>query len=121
MQEIRIDNINEMHRYEKYMDNLRALALWITRTDNESSKKAVFDLIKQYTHSFALDILSQNQIPPNSLESFQRSITAVNKELGISEEDIEKASEQQRDRRSGFWEMRRVFGQFGDVAEEAKK
>ncbi|HCX25915.1 MAG: hypothetical protein UX08_C0012G0031 [Candidatus Collierbacteria bacterium GW2011_GWB1_45_35] len=126
--EIFLSNYNEMLRYERDMDQLRALALWITlyKRDPPISSlpqptEYVFELIKFYSQDFASEIVDNGHISSDALGRFHSSLFSVNNILGITQEDITRASEQQRYRNSGFWEMRRVIGQFGDVAEAAIK
>lgn len=126
MLEINLNHYNEMLRYERDMDELRALALWITRFDQKLSipslpkpREYVFDLIQHYSEKFARDIRQHTRISPKSLDLFHSSLYSIKLLLGITPEDIETASQQQLYRNSGFWEMRRFIGQFGDVAEEA--
>lgn len=118
MLEIGIEHFNEMVRYEKYMDYLRTLALWITQHENDSSREFVFGVIKDHAQRFAVEILAHGQISQESLQAFQDSMNLVNHQLGITPADVAKASQQQRNETSGFWEMRRVIGQFGDAAKE---
>ena len=127
MQEIDINNYNEMLRYEKDMDLLRALALWNTKHDSHyqlprllNPREYVFDVIKKYSQEFALDINNQTRISSDALSRFHSALFSLNRILGITPEDVARAKEQQRYKNSGFWEMRRVIGQFGDVAECAK-
>ena len=127
MLEINLNNYNEMLRYEKDMDLLRALALWITKHDSSyqllglpKPREYVFDIIKKYTQEFALDIKNNTSISSDALSRFHSALFSLNRILGITEEDVVLAKEQQRYKNSGFWEMRRVIGQFGDVAECAK-
>ncbi len=115
-----------MLRYERDMDELRALALWITRYDYKRSipglpkpREYVFDLIQHYTLKFAQDIRQHASISPESIDLFHSSLYSIKLLLGIKPEDIETASQQQLYRNSGFWEMRRFIGQFRDMAEAA--
>lgn len=123
--EIYLGHYNEMVRYEKDMDQLRALALWITRYNGNpipslpKPKKYVFDLIKFYSLDFADEIFETCTISPDTIGRFHSSLVSINRTLGITQEDVVKAGELQRYRNSGFWEMRRVIGQFGDIAERA--
>lgn len=124
MHEINLGIYNEMLRYERDMDKLRALALWITTYDHQrvipgllNPREYVFTLIKHYSEKFAEDILEVGHISASTIDLFHSSLFSINKLLGITEEDIQRASELQRYRNSGFWEMRRVIGQFSDVAE----
>lgn len=126
MLEIDVSHYNEMLRYEKDMDILRALALWITRNKRNLSipglsnpKQYVFDIIQFYSRKFTVDIMQQSSISDESLSLFHSSLYTLNLLLGITQRDIARAGEQQRYRNSGFWEMRRVLGQFSDVAESA--
>ena len=126
MLDIHLNHYNEMLRYERDMDELRALALWITRFDQELAipslpkpREYVFDLIQHYSQKFALDIRRYTQISPESIDLFHSSLYSIKLLLGITPQDIETASQQQLYRNSGFWEMRRFIGQFGDVAEAA--
>lgn len=127
MFEINLNHYNEMLRYERDMDELRALALWITHYDPQqrsipgllNPREYVFDLIKHYSKKFAADIRKHAQISPESIDLFHSSLFSVKLLLGITPQDIEYASQQQLYRNSGFWEMRRFIGQFGDVAEAA--
>jgi hypothetical protein len=126
MLEINLNHYNEMLRYERDMDELRALALWISRHDRELSipglpkpREYVFDLIQHYSLQFARDIRQHTKIAPESIDLFHSSLYSIKLLLGITPQDIEFASQQQLYRNSGFWEMRRFIGQFGDVAEAA--
>jgi hypothetical protein len=128
MLEINLNHYNEMLRYERDMDELRALALWITRCDPNLTipglakpREYVFDLIQHYSKKFAADIKHQSIISPDSIDLFHSSLFSVKLILGITPQDLEAASQQQLYRNSGFWEMRRFIGQFGDVAEAAVK
>jgi len=128
MLDINLQNYNEMLRYERDMDLLRALALWNTTHDHEyklpgmpKPREYVFDIIKHFSKVFASDIRVNGSIPPDTLSRFHSALFSLNQILGIKEEDIVKAKEQQRYQNSGFWEMSRVFGQFHDMAEYAKK
>ncbi|GAB4474865.1 MAG: hypothetical protein Kow0088_11180 [Anaerolineales bacterium] len=125
MFEINLGIYNEMLRYERDMDKLRALALWITSDAEQrvvpglpNPREYVFTLIKHYSEKFAEDILENGRIEAGTIDLFHSSLFSINRLLGISDEDIERAGEMQRYRNSGFWEMRRVIGQFGDIAEE---
>jgi hypoxanthine phosphoribosyltransferase len=125
MHEINLGIYNEMLRYERDMDKLRALALWITNYDDSrlipgliNPREYVFTLIKHYSEKFAEDILEFGHISAGAIDLFHSSLFSINKLLGITEEDIQRAGELQRYRNSGFWEMRRVIGQFSDIAEE---
>lgn len=127
MLEINLNNYNEMLRYEKDMDLLRALALWITNHDSSygllglpKPREYVFEIIKKYSQEFAVDIDSHTGISSDTLSRFHSALFSLNRLLGITDEDVSLANEQQRYKNSGFWEMRRVIGQFGDVAECAK-
>ncbi len=126
MLEINLNHYNEMLRYERDMDELRALALWITRCDPHLSlpglskpREYVFDLIQHYSKKFAADIKQHGHIAPDSIDLFHSSLFSVKLILGITPQDLEEASQQQLYRNSGFWEMRRFIGQFGDIAEAA--
>jgi hypothetical protein len=126
MLEINLNHYNEMLRYERDMDELRALALWITRCDRQLSipglskpREYVFDLIQHYSKKFASDIKQHASISPDSIDLFHSSLFSVKLILGITPQDLEEASQQQLYRNSGFWEMRRFIGQFGDMAEAA--
>ena len=128
MLEINLNHYNEMLRYERDMDELRALAQWITRCDPNLSipglakpREYVFDLIQHYSKKFAADILQQGHIAPDSIDLFHSSLFSIKLILGITPQDIEEASQQQLYRNSGFWEMRRFIGQFGDAAEAVVK
>ncbi|HMD89209.1 MAG TPA: hypothetical protein VKF38_08600 [Anaerolineaceae bacterium] len=128
MLEINLNHYNEMLRYERDMDELRALAQWITRCDPQLSipglakpREYVFDLIQHYSKKFAADILQFGHIAPDSIDLFHSSLFSIKLILGITPQDIEQASQQQLYRNSGFWEMRRFIGQFGDFAEAAVK
>ena len=126
--EIHLSNYNEMLRYEKDMDLLRALVLWITKFYGSRAipslsdpREYVFDLIKMNSVRFAADIKDQGRILPETISLFHSSLVTVNFILGISREDILLASEKQRYVNSGFWEMRRVIGQFRDMANEVAR
>ena len=126
MLEINLNHYNEMLRYERDMDELRALALWITRCDPglvipglAKPREYVFDLIQHYSKKFAVDIKQHGHIAPDSIDLFHSSLFSVKLILGITPQDLEEASQQQLYRNSGFWEMRRFIGQFGDTAEAA--
>ncbi|MGB9586258.1 MAG: hypothetical protein ACPL3P_08045 [Anaerolineales bacterium] len=125
MNEINLGIYNEMLRYERDMDKLRALALWITNYAEDrviaglpNPREYVFTLIKHYSEKFAQDILENGQISSETIDLFHSSLFSINRLLGITEEDIQVAGQLQRYRNSGFWEMRRVIGQFADQAEE---
>lgn len=125
MAEIHLSNYNEMVRYERDMDLLRALALWITTFDGErpipslpNPREYVFGLIKMYSEKFAIDIKDEGRILPETISLFHSALATVCLILGISREDILLAGEKQRYVNSGFWEMRRVIGQFRDMAQE---
>jgi hypothetical protein len=126
MFEISLNHYNEMLRYERDMDELRALALWITRCDPgltipglANPREYVFDLIQHYSEKFARDIYAGGSIAPESIDLFHSSLYSIKLLLGISPQDVALAGERQLYRNSGFWEMRRFIGQFGDVAEAA--
>jgi hypothetical protein len=126
MLDVALSNRNEMLRYESDMDQFRALALWVAQQDPTlavpglpDAREQVFDAIKVYSHKFAVDIRDHTSIEPATLDLFHQSLGALNSVLGISEADIRQAGLQQRSCGSGFWEMRRVIGQLGDVAETA--
>ena len=128
MVEINLGNYNEMLRYERDMDLLRALALWITTFDGArpipslpNPREYVFGLIKMYSEKFAVDIKDEGRILPETISLFHSALTTICLILGISGEDILLAGEKQRYVNSGFWEMRRVIGQFRDMAEEVIK
>lgn len=128
MAEIHLSNYNEMVRYERDMDLLRALALWITAFDGARSipslpnpREYVFGLIKMYSEKFAVDIKDEGRILPETISLFHSALATVCLILGISSEDILLAGEKQRYVNSGFWEMRRVIGQFRDMAQEVVK
>ncbi|MDD5368754.1 MAG: phosphoribosyltransferase [Anaerolineaceae bacterium] len=128
MFEINLDQYNEMLRYERDMDELRALALWITRYDQKLSipslpkpRQYAFDLIQHYSQKFAGDLHRHARISPESIDLFHSSLFSIKLLLGITPQDLETASQQQLYRNSGFWEMRRFIGQFGDVAEAAEQ
>jgi hypoxanthine-guanine phosphoribosyltransferase len=114
--EIHLNNYNEMLRYEKDMDILRTLVLW-----EAAPRDYVLEIIKMYSGKFASDIKEQGKILPGTLNLFHNALNTLNLILGITGEDIAAASEKQRYTNSGFWEMRRVIGQFRDVAEEVSK
>jgi len=123
-----LNNYNEMVRYERDMDQLRALALWITLYEDNlpiaslpRPREYVFELIKFYSQDFASEIMESGSISLDTVNRFHSSLYSINHLLGITQEDIARAGEQQRYRNSGFWEMRRVIGQFGDVAEAASR
>jgi len=125
MTEIHLGNYNEMLRYERDMDLLRALALWITSFDGarpipslSDPREYVFGLIKMYSEKFAVDIKDEGRILPETISLFHSALATVCLILGISGEDILLAGEKQRYANSGFWEMRRVIGQFRDMAKE---
>ena len=82
-------------------------------------REYVFDLIQHYSQKFAYDIHEHTKIAPESIDLFHSSLYSIKLLLGITPQDIENASQQQLYRNSGFWEMRRFIGQFGDVAEAA--
>jgi len=126
--EIFLSNYNEMLRYERDMDQLRALALWITLYEGDPPipslprpREYVFELIKFYAQDFAFEIMKNGSISLDTVSRFHSSLFSINNLLGTTQADIVRASEQQRYRNSGFWEMRRVIGQFGDVAEAASR
>lgn len=111
--EIHLSNYNEMLRYEKDMDVLRTLVLW-----EGAPRDYVLEIIKMYSGRFALDIKERGRISPETLNLFHNALNTLNLILGITSKDIIEASGRQRYVNSGFWEMRRVIGQFRDVAEE---
>lgn len=111
--EIHLSNYNEMLRYEKDMDVLRTLVLW-----EGAPRDYVLEIIKMYSGKFALDIKDRGRILPETLSLFHDALNTLNLILGITSADIAVASEKQRYTNSGFWEMRRVIGQFRDMAEE---
>lgn len=119
-----LNKFNEMLIYERDMDQLRALALWITQYDGNppipslyNPTNYVFGLIKYYSNVFASEIMENNSIPAHAISRFHSALASINTLLGITQEDIVEAGQMQRYRNSGFWEMRRFIGQFGDVAE----
>ena len=127
MIEIDLRNYNEMLRYEPAMDRLRALALWITKNGSEvprtiSSKGSwqedLFLLIKHFSRVFAEDIEENGRVTDELINRFTSAIVTVERNLGITEEDIQEARRRQLYLGSGFWEMRRFLGQFSDIAEE---
>ena len=59
----------EMRRYEEYMDNLRAVALWIANHNGHSLEEFGFAVIKDHSRKFAADIIEWAQIPPPSLHT----------------------------------------------------
>jgi len=127
MIEIDIRNYNEMLRYEPAMDRLRALALYITKDGREIPKtisaqgswqEDLFLLIKHFSRVFAEDIESSGRVTEDTVSRFTSAIATVEGNLGITETDIMEARRKQLYLGSGFWEMRRYLGQFGDVAEE---
>ena len=128
MLEIDLKNYNEMLRYEKDMDLLRALALWNTNHNLDyrlpgmpKPREYVFDIIKHFSRVFAVDIQENGSISPDTLSRFHSALFSLNQILGITETDIVQANKQQRYQNSGFWEMSRVIGQFHDMAEYADR
>ena len=127
MIEIDLRNYNEMLRYEPAMDRLRALALWITQNGQEiprtissrgSWQEDLFMLIKHFARVFAEDIEENSRVTDEIVSRFTGAIATVEKNLGITDEDIQEARQSQLYIGSGFWEMRKFLGQFGDVAED---
>ena len=127
MIEIRIENDNEMVRYEPVMNELRAIALWITENGpglprgmsaSFSWEGDMFMLIKHYSRKFAEDIDRVGSVEPPSVELLKNAMFTLRRILGITDEDVAKAYEMQLYKGSGFWEMRRFLGQFNDIAEE---
>ena len=127
MIEIRIENYNEMVRYEPVMNELRAIALWITENGpglprgmsaSFSWEGDMFMLIKHYSRKFAEDIARVGSVEPPNVELLKNAMFTLRKILGITDEDVAKAYEMQLYKGSGFWEMRRFLGQFNDIAEE---
>ncbi len=129
MYEIDLRNYNEMLRYEKQMDDLRALATWIVETDEKFNipglpshpKEYVFSLIKFYSRKFAEDIRDHAHIRDNTINLLESGLFTIKKLLNITPEYIKRASNAQLYKNSGFWEMRRYLGQFPDIAENAIK
>jgi len=127
MQEIDIRHYNEMLRYERPMDDLRALATWIVETDNEFTvpslhghpKEYIFSLIKFYSRNFAEDIYDCSRVRDETINRLESGLSSVKKLLNITPEYIKRASDAQLYKNSGFWEMRKYLGQFGDVAESS--
>lgn len=112
-----------MLRYEKDMNQLRALALWAAQDalqptpGLQNPRDYVIGLIGHYSRQFAQDIKANSSINPSTLDLFHSSLFTINKMLGISDNDIDQARIQQLYANSGFWEMRRYLGQFFDMAE----
>jgi len=125
MYEIDIRNYNEMLRYEKQMDDLRALATWIVETDEKFNipglpghpKEYVFSLIKFYSRKFAEDILENSHVSDKTTNLLESGLFSIKKLLNITPEYVKRASEAQLYKNSGFWEMRRYLGQFPDATE----
>lgn len=118
---------NEMCRYEPAMNELRALAQWIVDKGEAvpaelaargSWEGDLFQLIKFYTSRLAEDIDSYNRILPETLNLLENAVRTTRRVLGISDDDVEAASQAQLFAGSGFWEMRRFLGQFPDMAAE---
>lgn len=127
MFEIDLRNYNEMLRYEPAMDRLRALALWIVQNGQETPRtisakgswqEDLFLLIKHFSRVFAEDIEENGRVTEEIVSRFTSAIATVEGNLGITGKDIQEARQRQLYLGSGFWEMRRFLGQFGDVAEE---
>lgn len=127
MLEIDLRHYNEMVRYEPVMDRLRALVLWMTQNGQEiprgisargSWQEDLFMLIKHFSRVFAEDIEENGRVTGEIVGRFESAIVTVERNLGITGRDIQEARQRQLYLGSGFWEMRRFLGQFGDVAEE---
>ena len=128
MLEIDLYHYNEMVRYEPAMDELRALASWITEYKSRNYSREhfstfkwerdLFAIIKHYSTLFAEDIENHGRVLPEQVDLLVNAVSTVRKILGISDEDVKRAHENQLYKGSGFWEMRRFLGQFGDMAEE---
>lgn len=115
---------NEMVRYETYMDELRALSSWmVTNTPDQRPGEIegrnwgglIFELIKGNTSRFAVDIAEQGHVRDATLDQFKTEIEAVMKALKITSGEVSTAHKGQIHIRSGFWEMRRFFGQFPEI------
>ena len=74
MQEIFLGNFNEMLRYEKDMDVLRALVLCET-----APRDYVLEIIKMYSGRFALDIKEQGRILPGTLNLFHNALNTFSR------------------------------------------
>jgi hypothetical protein len=125
---IDLRNYNEMLRYESSMDELRAIALYIAESDPQQeifegikSTEYLFVLIKYYCRLFAEDIFERGQVTDDKRDMLDSGLFTIKKALGITEEDIKHAHENQLYKNSGFWEMRRYLGLFVDIAEEVAK
>jgi hypothetical protein len=122
---IDLRNYNEMLRYESSMDELRAIALCIADSDPQQeifegikSTDYLFVLIKYYCRLFAEDIFERGQVTDDKRDMLDSGLFTIKKALGITEDDIKHAHENQLYKNSGFWEMRRYLGLFVDIAEE---
>lgn len=122
---IDLRHYNEMLRYESSMDELRAIALHIADSDPKQeifegikSTEYLFVLIKYYCRLFAEDIYDRGRVTDEKRDMLDSGLFTIRKALGITEEDINHAHENQLYKNSGFWEMRRYLGQFVDIAED---
>jgi hypothetical protein len=122
---IDLRNYNEMLRYESSVDELRAIALCIAESDplqeifkGIKSTEYLFVLIKYYCRLFAEDIYEKGHVTDEKRDLLDSGLFTIKKALGITQEDINHAHENQLYKNSGFWEMRRYLGQFIDIAEE---
>ncbi len=106
--------------YEPYMDRLRTIALLATRPDfPQHERQLVFDTIGFHTKRFAVDILSHDRISVDTLNTFSRAMDIIDRQLGVTEDDMNQAHKKQRDTANGFWEMSKAISQFPDTAEAA--
>jgi len=131
---ISLSHFNEMLRYEREMDKLRALALWIIERDQQSehsgstcpedvpapgeSKQDLFNIIKHFSREFAVDIEKNSRITDQKIDHFRSAIFTLNARLGITQNAIDLAHETQLYKNSGFWEMRWYLGQFPDMGSQ---
>ncbi len=128
MFDIDISNYNEMLRYERDMDYLRVLSQWVVNTDRqveiygfEDPIEYVFNLVGFYSREFAEDIHKQGQVLPQTTNRMKSGLDTLLPLLGITDDDLTTARENQLYKNSGFWEMRRFLGPLVSLAEDVKK
>ena len=128
MLDINIQHYNEMLRYERDMDYLRALSQWTVKSGKgveipgyKDPVEYVFNIVGFYSREFAADILEQGQVSPQTTGRMKSGLDTLLSLLGITEKDLDIARDNQLYKNSGFWEMRRFLGPMRGLVEDLKK
>ncbi|OGD79466.1 hypothetical protein A2368_03425 [Candidatus Collierbacteria bacterium RIFOXYB1_FULL_49_13] len=117
MLEIGLHVANEMMLYEGSIDELRALAIFLSE-NNTPGYQHLFDFIKLHSSHYARDIHEHSKVLPETVAQLNQEAQKVRATLGLTQNHVRDAHRRQLCARGGFWEMRHYFGLLPGVIDD---